>query len=278
MMSYRGIAQVVFVSLLLSSCAWKDKKPVIVEQPDPYGFGAQPTEVDLEKAARLNIELGLGYLAQGQHPRAKSKFARARHLAPHLPEVHYAYGYFQERTGDIVQAEASYLKAISLHPKGGNEHNSYGAFLCRQHQHRRAEKEFLKAVADSAYMGTALAYENAGTCVLQIPDFEKAREYFEKALKHDPNLQNALLELGLLAYRAGQWEQAKAYHARHVALAKPSPRALLLGIELAKNAGDYNKVASDELLLRSQFPDAKLADLLKVASYDPVFYSTHTHA
>lgn len=220
-------------------------------------------KVDFEKAAKLNLELGMNYLKQEQVSRAKSKFNRAKTLAPHLSEVQYSYAYFLEYVGEIDNAEKHYQKAVSLNPKGGNEHNNYGAFLCRQHRYQKAEKEFLKAVEDPKYTNTAEAYENAGLCVQQIPDVAKASEYFEKALRYDPNRPNALIELAIIKYQHRKMAEAKEFHSRFVQVSKPTARSLLLGLELAINMGDKDKEASYRLLLNAQFPNAKSSELYK---------------
>ena len=156
---------VVILCLLstLVACSSNKKDKLAEVSPSLYEL---PETVDYDKAARINVELGLNYLKQGQIARAKAKFTRAKKLAPHLPEVHYSVAYFQEQVGEIMEAEKSYQKAISLRPKGGNEHNNYGVFLCRQQQFKKAEKEFLKAIEDQTYPNTAEALENAGLCVL----------------------------------------------------------------------------------------------------------------
>lgn len=270
---------IVFIVSLLISCSSnlinegekekeKDKDKDQGQERESLSLYDLPETVDFEKAARLNVELGIGYLNKGQIPRAKTKFMRAMQLAPQLPEVHYAYGYFQERTGDLVSAEKLYVKAIGLNSKTGNAHNNYGAFLCRQAKYRQAEKEFLKAVADPSYLNTAEALENAGLCVLQIPDQQKAVEYFEKTLRYDQNRPHALLELALIYYREKRYDEARENLMRFAQVSDPTARSLLLNIELAKEKGDQDKVASYELLLRSRFPDAKLTDLLHVAMID----------
>jgi type IV pilus assembly protein PilF len=268
---------VIFIVSLLISCSSnpmnegeqeKEKDKDKGQEKESLSLYDLPETLDLEKAARLNIELGIGYLNKGQVPRAKTKFMRAMQLGPQLPETHYAYGYFQERTGDLLSAEKSYLKAITLSPKTGNAHNNYGAFLCRQAKYRQAEKEFLKAVADPSYLSTAEALENAGLCVLQIPDQQKAVEYFERTLRYDQNRPHALLELALIYYREKRYDEARENLMRFSQIADPTARSLLLNIELAKESGDQDKVASYELLLRSRFPNAKLSDLLHVAMVD----------
>ncbi len=180
------------------------------------------------KAAKLNVELGLSYLKEGQISRAKSKLNRALALAPHLSEVHYAYGYFFEQIGESEQAEKSYLKAIALNPKGGIEHNNYGAFLCRQKHYRRAEKEFLIAVNDWQYTHTAQAFENAGMCLLLLPDKKSATLYFEKALRHDPKSPHALLELAQLNLEKRDFSKAKQYLLQYQQHFSANSRSLLL--------------------------------------------------
>ncbi|MGD9591280.1 MAG: type IV pilus biogenesis/stability protein PilW [Candidatus Berkiella sp.] len=218
-------------------------------------------QADKIKAAKLNLELGVSYLKQDQISRAKSKFIHAKELAPNLPEVHYSYGYFLERVGENDEAQKAYLKAIALNGKGGNEHNMYGAFLCRQKKFKDAEKEFLKAVDDPSFTQTAEAFENAGLCVLQIPEQAKAAEYLEKSLRYDMNRTNALLELAIIKYQLRKFDEAKDYHARFMVLSKANVRSLLLGVELAKHFNDRNLEQRSKLLLNAQYPNAKLSDL-----------------
>lgn len=247
---------------VLAACSGnKDDDKLAQNTQTPPSMYDLPESVDYNKAAKLNVELGLNYLRQEQIARAKSKLLRAKTLAPDLPEVHYAYGYFLEHVGEIPAAEKAYQKAVSLNPKGGNEHNNLGAFLCRQHQYQKSEKEFLKAIDDPKYTNTAEALENAGLCVNQIPDTAKAADYFEKALRYDPNRSTALLELATIRYHEKQFGQATEYHNRYAQIAKPNAQYLLLGIELAKIQGDKNKMASYRLLLKEQFPEAVNAKL-----------------
>ncbi len=233
----------------------------VAKQDTPLSSMYEIPSADKIKAAKLNLELGVSYLNQEQITRAKSKFIRAKELAPQLPEVHYSYGYFLERVGETDEAEKAYLKAIAINSKGGNEHNMYGAFLCRQKKYKQAEKEFLKAVDDPSFSQTAEALENAGLCVLQIPEVAKATEYLEKSLRYDMNRPNALLELAILKLKANKFEEAKEYHAGFAKLSKPNARSLLVGLEIAKHFNDRNLEQRSKLLLNAQYPNAKLSDL-----------------
>ncbi len=220
-----------------------------------------PSVVDFDKAAKLNVELGLSYLHQGQNARAKRKLLRAKRLAPDMPDVHYAYGYYLENIGELVDAEKSYLKAIQYDPNNGKSHNNYGAFLCRASRYKESEKQFMLVLEDKNYTRTGEVYENAGICVMQIPEMAKAQAYFEKALRHDPNRYNAMLELAIIKYRKNSILEAQSYYSTYTKLAMPTKRSLLLGVKLAEQMGNKNQAASLQLILQAKFPNATTKDL-----------------
>ena len=163
---------------------------------------------DLSKAAAFNMQLGLGYLKQGDRPRAKTKLLTALEQQPDSADINAAMAYYLEKTSELEEAKKYYLKAISLSSNSGAQLNNYGAFLCRQGDYKKAEFYFLKAVKDLRYVHTAGAYENAGLCVLAIPDVEKAKLYFNKALGQDPSKKESLYELVKLESKDGHDEKA----------------------------------------------------------------------
>lgn len=254
----RAVAVSLAVSVLLTGCQSFKKSPVTddqseVSQADVPSMYDLPSVVDYDKAARLNVELGMSYLNQGNHPRAKSKLLRALELSPNLPEVQYAYAFYLETVGELVQAERLYLKAVRIDPKNGKSQNNYGAFLCRQGRYYEAEKSFLLALEDTSYNKTAEVLENAGLCVLQIPSVAKAEQYFERALKHDPKRYHALLELAIIKYKQNDIHLAQSYYATYSKVAQPTKRSLLLGLKLAEKTNDKDKQASIRLMLNAHF-------------------------
>jgi len=252
----KTVFALALLPLLLSCSQSSSKKPSFTL------LANTASNVDYQKSARLNVELGLGYLKQGQLARAKSKLNRAKNLAPELPEVHYAHAFFHEEVGEIEKAEKDHLKSIALNAKGGNEHNHYGAFLCRQARYKEADSEFLRAMEDPNYTNTAETLENAGLCALQVPDKIKAQQYFEKALRYDNNRENALLELAILEFKKNNIQQSQAYLNYYEKIAKPSARALMLGMRLARHMRNTQKEASYRVSLHSHFPKAAMTIML----------------
>lgn len=210
-------------------------------------------------AADYNIQLGMGYLDEGDISRAKRKFLQALEQAPNWPPAQEAMGYFFENTGDSKLAEKYYLRAIQLDPISGSGHNNYGTFLCKLQRYKEADKQFMLAVQDLKYLKTAEANENAGLCAMQIPDNVKAADYFKKAIAQDPKRSASYLELSQISYQQKQYDQAQKYLAQYQLVVKEDldPEALLLGIRLARIQKDEATAARYSLLLQNRFSDSK---------------------
>ena len=220
---------------------------------------SDPTvRVNHEKAARLNSELGVAYLEKGQTARAKTKLLRARELAPHLPEVHYSLAYFLETVGDLSEARIAYERALAMAPASGEANNNYGTFLCRQSDFLQADKHFQIALADKSYIETAAVFENAGICIQQANEPGKAKGYFLKAVKHDPRRAGPWLELAYLSLEAEDYNAARFYYKQYETTPHSTiARGLYMKSKLSRYAGNADEAASAELMLRSQFPDAR---------------------
>ena len=105
---YRAVRRGFLVGLCtlgLTGCASTDHASS-TPRHDAVAQGAfDKPSPNYQKAALANVELGLGYLSQGQIARAKSKLTHAIELAPSLPEARSGMAYFLEMTGDYKDAE-----------------------------------------------------------------------------------------------------------------------------------------------------------------------------
>lgn len=253
----------VMISLLgLFSCAGpaadKPEKTSVSVQARDSKLPANDSTMgvpDYHRAALTNVELGLGYLAQGQVARAKTKLTHAIKLAPKISETHSAMAYFLEMVGEFRDAEHEHKKAVNLSAQGA-VYNNYGAFLCRRGRLKEADQAFHKAIEDKEYARTAEVYENAGLCALKWPDDSKATEYLTAAVRRDPRRSSAFLELATLSLKQGKFEEAKEWLNRYQAIAEQSARSLWLGIKLSKALKDENAAANQALILKNLFEDS----------------------
>lgn len=245
---------VLTLTILIVSCSKVDN----LTEVDKANYG----DLDYQRAAKFNLQLGLGYLEQGDVERAKGKFIKAIKQAPYMPEVHYNIAHFYYLIDEHDLADNHFKKAIDYSKnstKGvlGTAKNNYGVFLCQTKRYQEAENQFLDAVADKNYADTASAYENAGLCFLKAEDKNKAQYYFEKAIKQNPLSTKALIELTELYFLNSNYKQAKFYLERFNQLGATNKRSLMLSLKLANSEGDKKKVEEVTELLEKKYPELK---------------------
>lgn len=183
-------------------------------------------------AAGYNVQLGLGYLAQGDRARAKEKLLRAVDLAPDAVDPYLALAYYYQKTAHLKAADIAYQQALAIAPDAGASNNNYAAFLCANGDYQQALKYFQYAIDDVYYTQTASAYENAALCAAQIPDMNAAQTYATLALQQDPMRAHVWLKLSTLMAQQDDPTQALEFLARYHALSQPTARSRAFGEEL----------------------------------------------
>lgn len=218
--------------------------------------------IDYTKAAKYNLQLGMGYLQQGDVERAKGKFLRAIDQAPYLPEAHYNIAHFYYLIDEQNQADKHFQQALyysknDLTGVAGTAHNNYGVFLCQTKRYVDAYEQFNLAINDSKYADTASAYENAGLCALKQGNKQQAKQYFDKALKQNPLSEKALLERAELYLNDKEYDNARTFISRYETLSRTTKRTLLLKLKLAKLLGDAQQISEITADVISKYPEMR---------------------
>ena len=247
----------LLITSILSVCLIGCFASTEIEKKKNDSESVDDSTMNIRKAALLNVEMGETYLSHGQIPRAKQKFIHALELSPKLPEAHTSIGYFYERVGDLNEAEHHYKQAINFSESKGRFYNNFGTFLFRQGRYKEADKAFNNAIKDKQYIKTAETYENAGLCALKQADATKAYEYFETALKRDPNLYKSSLELAALEVQKNNFVSAKHYIDHYKSIIDSSSRSLWLEIQVNNKLGNKNEASSAAMKLKSKFPNSE---------------------
>lgn len=243
----RNIFIVSVLLLLLSACATSGSDAPLSEN---------------QKAAEINIQLGVQYLSQQEYKLADEKLRRAMRQDPRSATAHWVFALLQERLGENEVAEKHFRKAISLDPKDSKAHNNYGTFLCNQERPLEAEKEFLRAVDNPLYAEASSAYANAGTCMLKVPDKIKAAEYFQQSLERNASQRTALYQLGLLSFERQEYERASFYFQKYESVAKHNSQSLWMAYQTESNLGNQGKAENYAHQLKRSFPASQEARLL----------------
>lgn len=231
---------------------------------EPMAPGARP---DPEEAARLNAQLGIGYLRQGNLELAREKLEQALELDSDIAVAHSTLAYIYQQKGDAKLAKKHYREALDLNSDDPKTLNNFGIFLCGQGEIEDAEELFLKAAQSKDNAIPADAWANAGVCVRRNPKkLEAAENYFREALKANPKHANALAQMAQVCHDRKDFLRARAFLQRYEAVAKSTPQTLWVGAQTERQLGDLGAARGYERRLKNEFPEApETYDVLKKA-------------
>ena len=167
----------------------------------------QHSESPNDEASGYNVQLGLGYLQQGNLVVAKEKLERALRESPRSPKVHSAMGLLYERLGDPKRADEEYRTALRYAPKDPEVANNYAVFLCKSDRTEEGVKYFLEAARNPLYRTPEAAYTNIAVCLRAAHRDEEAKENLQRALSVKPNFAEAAYQLTDLEFAARAFER-----------------------------------------------------------------------
>jgi len=214
------------------------------------------------RIAQTHVQLGVGYLRQGQHDWALEKLKKALSAMPDYGPAHSTIAFIYSQLGESDLANDHYLTAIELLPDDGGVHNNYGVFLCEQNKLEQADVQFLMAINAPRYDTPELAYENAGTCARRVPNIEKAENYLRAALKRNPRLAVSLFNMAEISFTQKNYLSSRAYIQRFEEVSPHSAKSLWLGIQVERQLGDKTAASSYAKQLQSKFPNSEEFKLL----------------
>ncbi len=238
-MSRIRVLVIVGMSFLLLACA-----------------GARQLEKDNQKIAESNVRLGVGYFQQGKVEDALVKIKKALKAVPDYHDAHSSIALVYQQLDQDEKAKEHYETALELQPDNGLTLNNYATLLCKMGKPLKAEAYFLQAINSRGYRTSAQALENLGSCLMQVPDFDKAESYLRQALQINPKLPGALLQMVRVGIEKKRYMSGRAYLQRYQEVAKMNPQSLLLGIQVETNMGDKKTVMDYKSQLRRNFPDS----------------------
>ena len=101
-------------------------------------------ETNMQKASKINVQLGIGYYQRNNLEQANAKLVKALRQDPKSSQAHHAYAVLLNRLQEKEKAEQHFKKAIELDPENSEALTNYGSFLCRERKYLDAEKMFCR--------------------------------------------------------------------------------------------------------------------------------------
>ena len=237
------VVSVLAVSLAgLAGCASSAKKPIT--KPEP------------ERAAEINLEIGIDYLRKDNLKQAKEKIDRALDQNPRNAKVQMTAGMLYDRLGEDAKADGHFARAVALDPKNPDMLNNYGAYLCQKGRFERGEKLALDAAVNPLYSTPEAAYLNAANCARGAGDLKRAEDSLRKALAVKPKFTEALIQMADVAYMQTDYLSARAFLERYLAVGRSNPTSLWLGVRIERGLGNSAAAQNYAQRLKTEYPRA----------------------
>ena len=236
------ILGMLVLSVNLSSCV-TETTGAIKRAPDPI------------KQLQSHVDLGIGYISNGEYARAKDNLTKALAIDPNSAQAHNAFGTLFQLEGEDSLAEQHFQHAIDVDPNFSRARNNYGAFLYAKGRYQDAVDQLKVAGDDRLYQRRAQVFENLGISYLKLDQTADAETALIKSIQLNPSQRRALLELSELKYNAKEYVSARQLYARHKRVAGQSARSLWLCIRVSRIFNSEDQEASCSLSLRNVFPN-----------------------
>jgi type IV pilus assembly protein PilF len=209
------------------------------------------------------MQLAIEYMRLGKLAASRDFMERALSEDPGNQDVQMTAGLVYERLNDMRKAEHAYSTGYRLGKGDPNIQNTYAGFLCRTGKAAVGEKLFAEVAANPLYQTPEVALINAGVCVRGTGDMVDAEKYFNRALAIHPNLPEAMLQLGNIAFDRGDAAQAHDIVQRSLAVNPATPELLWLGFRAERKLGDATMAANYARRVQTEFPNSEQAQMMR---------------
>jgi type IV pilus assembly protein PilF len=206
-----------------------------------------------QKRAAIRLQLAAGYYEQGQLEVALDEVKQALQADPGLADGYGMRALIYMGMGQNALAEDNFQRALKLAPQQADLSNNYGSFLCRNGRAAESMAYFDAALKNPAYRSPGQAYNNAGSCALQLKDIAGAERYLLQALKSTPDLPATNANLARVYYERRDYARAGFFISRLTKIAKMeslTADVLWLAIKVQHKLGDTGAEASMATQLR----------------------------
>lgn len=242
--------------LLLAACSSTPR----VNAPAAAPTISKTSDADRRRqAAELNVQMGIGYLREGNLAIAKEKLDRAREEDSDAKDIHGATALLDERLGDEKGADKEYREQLKATPNDPSQLNNYAVFLCSHGHTDEGVRYFEKAATNPLYQTPWAAYTNAGVCLRAGHRDSDAAVRFSRALQSNPNYAEAVFQASDLDWTLHQYTNARLRIDLYMRNTGATPDLLLLGWRIAQSQNDAAGQQRYAARLTQEFPNSDQA-------------------
>jgi type IV pilus assembly protein PilF len=216
--------------------------------------GTGPKPADRDKQLQTLVELGIGYIRNGEYARAKENLNKALEMDPKSAIAHNTLALVFQLEREWDEAERHFKLALRYDPSFTRARNNYGAFLFARGRYSKAIEQLKMAAEDQFYTGRSTVFENLGVSYLRTGDVQSAEDAFQHSVALNPEQPRALLELADIRYDQNRFPESRDFYRRYQTVAQHNARSLWLCIRLARIFTEPDEEASCTLALKNIYP------------------------
>src|SRR3989440_6430111 len=218
--------------------------------------------------ARVHTDLAAAYYGRGAMSVALQELRAATDADASYAPAYGLYGLVYQELKENTFAQDSFERGLRLAPNDPDINHHYGWFLCQNGREQEGIRHFMQAVKNPLYQAPWRSYSAAGLCSLRQNNVKDAEDFFQRALKLDPDEPASLLKLGEIRYRQGKPEEARKLVARRNKLVSPSAESLWLALRIERRLGERVAEQSYANQLRRRFPGSPEYQSLQKGQYE----------
>jgi type IV pilus assembly protein PilF len=249
--------------LLLAACASQGPEEPSIDTGTVIGEPGDP-----RNRARIHTDLASAYFARGNMGVALEELRIASAADPTYAPAHSLFGMVYMELRENQLAAQSFERALHLAPSDGETNHNYGWFLCQTKREPDSIKYFMQAVRNPLYATPWRSYSAAGLCTMRSNNLKDAEDFFQRALKLEPDEPESLLQLGYIRYRQGKMGDARRFVSRYNKLVNPNAESLWLALRIERKLGERVAERSYANQLRRRFPGSPEYQALQRGQFD----------
>ena len=255
-------AAIAMALVALAGCASQSQGPTV-------DTGTIVGEVgDPRNRARAHTDLAAAYFERGSMAVALEELRIATAADASYAPAHNMFGLVYMELKENQLAESSFERALRLSPGDPDINHNFGWFLCNTSREKESVKYFVQALRNPLYATPWRSYSAAGVCTMKTGNAKEAEEFFQRALKLEPDDTPSLLNLGEIRYRQGNIDEARRLVSRYNKLRTPSAESLWLALRIERRLGERVAEQSYANQLRRRFPASTEYRALQRGQYD----------
>jgi len=145
--------------------------------------GCATTDKKAHERAMLHMQIGTGYLTNGQYPLAMQELLTAQQLDPNDPLILNNLGLAYYVRGKFKEAETQFRAAIKSESKYSDAKNNLGHVLIDTNRVQEAIKILHEVEGDLTYTTPEKTFSNLGMAYFKLGQYKRAEDYLSRSLE-----------------------------------------------------------------------------------------------